>query len=190
MPPQKTVNVEELDHNQLQDEPDSQPNWRSSLLVPPNKDTGKNGNSSYLEKNSDFQDRLAEHNDLRRRIAALEAGDLEGFEFISDPNKKSSGRNPSVPGVVEVPEFPQRPEPIVPLPGNPNQSATSTNAPKFIKAKNEYELRDFKIIVKLGKGAFGNVYLVELDPRLNRSPNQGQPLVFAMKVIDKATIFS
>ena len=112
MPPQKTVNVEELDHNQLQDEPDSQPNWRSSLLVPPNKDTSNNKNSSYLEKNSDFQDRLAEHNDLRRRIAALDAGNFDDFDFI-DPNKTSGGRNPSVPGkpgVIEVPEVPQKPK--------------------------------------------------------------------------------
>ena len=33
----------------------------------------------------------------------------------------------------------------------------------FVKAKDEYNLEDFRIKVKLGKGAFGNVYLVELD---------------------------
>lgn len=55
--------------------------------------------------------------------------------------------------------------------------------------KDEYKLEDFTIKVKLGKGAFGNVYLVELDPSLNAAPNQTKPLVFAMKVIDKATIY-
>ena len=45
------------------------------------------------------------------------------------------------------------------------------SASRFIKTKDEYELKDFRIITKLGKGAFGNVYLVELDPRMNGSPN-------------------
>lgn len=45
-------------------------------------------------------------------------------------------------------------------------------AKRFIKVKDEYKLEDFTIKVKLGKGAFGNVYLVELaDPRLNGAPN-------------------
>ena len=47
--------------------------------------------------------------------------------------------------------------------------------------------------MKLGKGAFGNVYLVELaDPRLNGALTTpgGEPLQFAMKVIDKATIYT
>lgn len=59
----------------------------------------------------------------------------------------------------------------------------------FIPVKSEYCLEDFTIKVKLGKGAFGNVYLVELAPSLNAAPNQTEPLVFAMKVIDKATIY-
>ena len=46
-----------------------------------------------------------------------------------------------------------------------------------MKVKEEYELKDFTIKVKLGKGAFGNVYLVELiDPRLNGAPNQPEPM--------------
>ena len=62
---------------------------------------------------------------------------------------------------------------------------------QFIKTKDSYKLEDFKIQVKLGKGAFGNVYLVELDPALNQIKNENSPLVgkvFAMKVIDKKTI--
>lgn len=42
---------------------------------------------------------------------------------------------------------------------------------RFVKAKEEYKLEDFRIKVKLGKGAFGNVYLVELDASLNAAPN-------------------
>ena len=38
---------------------------------------------------------------------------------------------------------------------------------EFIRTKDRYKLEDFQIKVKLGKGAFGNVYLVELDPALN-----------------------
>lgn len=38
----------------------------------------------------------------------------------------------------------------------------------FIKTKDEYVLEDFRIVVKLGNGAFGNVYLVELNPALNQ----------------------
>ena len=60
---------------------------------------------------------------------------------------------------------------------------------EFMPVKDEYCLEDFTIKVKLGKGAFGNVYLVELDPKMNAAPNQTEPLVFAMKVIDKATIY-
>jgi serine/threonine protein kinase len=41
-------------------------------------------------------------------------------------------------------------------------------------------LEDFEIRAKLGKGAFGSVYLV----RLIENPE----LIFAMKVIDKHTI--
>ena len=68
---------------------------------------------------------------------------------------------------------------------------TLSQTKRFIKVKEEYELSDFKIKVKLGKGAFGNVYLVELaDPRLNGAFSNGQEqMTFAMKVIDKATIF-
>ena len=50
-------------------------------------------------------------------------------------------------------------------------------------------MEDFRIKVKLGKGAFGNVYLVELDASLNAAPNQTGPMVFAMKVLDKSQIF-
>ena len=57
---------------------------------------------------------------------------------------------------------------------------------RFVKAKEEYKLEDFRIKVKLGKGAFGNVYLVELDASLNAAPNQTGPMVFAMKVLDKS----
>ena len=56
---------------------------------------------------------------------------------------------------------------------------TVSSPGKFVKVKDEYKLADFRIKVKLGKGAFGNVYLVELDPSLNGAPNQEQPLVFA-----------
>ena len=50
-------------------------------------------------------------------------------------------------------------------------------------------MEDFRIKVKLGKGAFGNVYLVELDASLNAAPDQTGPMVFAMKVLDKSQIF-
>lgn len=84
-------------------------------------------------------------------------------------------------------ELPNRDDAIsMNLPNSQNANST-----RFMKAKDEYELKDFKIVVKLGKGAFGNVYLVELDPRLNRAPNSaGVPMVFAMKVIDKTSIFT
>lgn len=42
---------------------------------------------------------------------------------------------------------------------------------EFIPVKKAYCLADFTIKVKLGKGAFGNVYLVELAPGLNGAPN-------------------
>jgi serine/threonine protein kinase len=53
---------------------------------------------------------------------------------------------------------------------------------EFKKTKDVYNLEDFEVRAKLGKGAFGSVYLV----RLLENPN----LVFAMKVIDKKTILS
>ena len=43
----------------------------------------------------------------------------------------------------------------------------------------------------MGKGAFGNVYLVELDPALNQIKNEKDPnkgKIFAMKVINKSII--
>ena len=61
----------------------------------------------------------------------------------------------------------------------------------FIKTKGSYNLEDFKIKTKLGKGAFGNVYLVELDPNMNAVKNSKNPHIgkqFAMKVIDKGII--
>ena len=54
--------------------------------------------------------------------------------------------------------------------------------------KDEYVLEDFNIVVKLGKGAFGNVYLIELDPKLNAAPNQVKPMRFALKVMSKDSI--
>lgn len=63
-----------------------------------------------------------------------------------------------------------------------------TNVPSFVKMKDAYVLEDFKIVVKLGKGAFGNVYLIELDPSLNAAPNQTSPMRFALKVMEKSTI--
>ena len=64
-------------------------------------------------------------------------------------------------------DFPNRDDAIsMNLPNSQNG-----NSAKFVKVKDEYELKDFKIVVKLGKGAFGNVYLVELDPGLNGAPN-------------------
>ena len=67
-------------------------------------------------------------------------------------------------------------------------SLPASSKKKFIKVKDAYELEDFKIVVKLGEGAFGAVFLVELDPRLNGAPNQTEPLQFAMKVMDKSKI--
>ena len=61
---------------------------------------------------------------------------------------------------------------------------------KFVKVKETYTLDDFEMVAKLGKGAFGDVYLVELAPELNAAPNQKEPLVFAMKVMSKAKIFT
>ena len=61
----------------------------------------------------------------------------------------------------------------------------------FIKTKDQYTLSDFKVKLKLGKGAFGNVYLVELDPKLNAVVDSTSPLAgkqFAMKVINKQVI--
>ena len=46
-------------------------------------------------------------------------------------------------------------------------------SPQFVKVKNEYKLEDFTVKVKLGKGAFGNVYLVELDASLNAAASPG-----------------
>ena len=42
---------------------------------------------------------------------------------------------------------------------------------KFVKVKDSYTLDDFQMVAKLGKGAFGDVYLVELAPELNAAPN-------------------
>ena len=78
----------------------------------------------------------------------------------------------------------------MPIPAGPAQGDDTTQPRRFVKVKDKYQLEDFRIVVKLGKGAFGNVYLVELDPSLNAAQNQQAPLQFAMKVIDKATIFS
>ena len=75
-------------------------------------------------------------------------------------------------------------------PFNSNQKLDSSPI-HFVKTKDTYKLEDFKIQVKLGKGAFGNVYLVELDPALNQVKNEKNPQqgkLFAMKVIDKKTI--
>lgn len=74
----------------------------------------------------------------------------------------------------------------MPIPVADNAPARS----RFVKTKDEYLLEDFKIVVKLGKGAFGNVYLIELDPSLNAAPNQTRPMRFALKVMDKATIMT
>lgn len=65
---------------------------------------------------------------------------------------------------------------------------TKSGSPRFVKTKNAYLLEDFKIIVKLGKGAFGNVYLIELNKSLNAAPNQVKPMRYAMKVMDKGMI--
>jgi serine/threonine protein kinase len=51
---------------------------------------------------------------------------------------------------------------------------------EFKKTKDRYDLDDFEIRAKLGKGAFGNVYLVRLL--------ENKDLIFAMKVIDKEMI--
>lgn len=53
---------------------------------------------------------------------------------------------------------------------------------EFKKTKDSYNLEDFEVRAKLGKGAFGSVYLVKLI----ENPN----FIFAMKVIDKKTILS
>ena len=73
--------------------------------------------------------------------------------------------------------------------GNAPESmiSQSSNTSKYVqeefkKTKDVYNLEDFEVRAKLGKGAFGSVYLV----RLLENPN----LVFAMKVIDKKTILS
>lgn len=60
-------------------------------------------------------------------------------------------------------------------------SAPSIQPPiEFKKTKDRYDLEDFEIRAKLGKGAFGSVYLVRLF--------ENKELVFAMKVINKAEI--
>jgi serine/threonine protein kinase len=53
---------------------------------------------------------------------------------------------------------------------------------EFKKTKDHYNLNDFEVRAKLGKGAFGSVYLVRLL--------ENKELIFAMKVIDKQTILS
>ena len=78
------------------------------------------------------------------------------------------------------------------------------------KNKNHISLKDFKIRAKLGKGAFGNVYLVQLDePSVSEAPLSedtssqldanhkalsdnlaGKKHFFAMKVMNKKDIFS
>lgn len=65
---------------------------------------------------------------------------------------------------------------------------TSKVSSQFIKTKDAYVLEDFKIVVKLGKGAFGNVYLIELPSHLNAAPNQAKPMRFALKAMDKSMI--
>lgn len=105
----------------------------------------------------------------------------------ADARRQSSKRNDSV-----LPTFPTElisdGDPAQQIPTPP---LSAKELKRFVKVKEEYELKDFSIKVKLGKGAFGNVYLVELvDPRLNGAPKQTEPMQFAMKVIDKATIFT
>lgn len=53
---------------------------------------------------------------------------------------------------------------------------------EFKKTKDHYDLSDFEVRAKLGKGAFGSVFLVRLL--------ENKELIFAMKVIDKQTILS
>jgi len=64
------------------------------------------------------------------------------------------------------------------------QSATESiqKLAEFKKSKDVYNLDDFEVKARLGAGAFGSVYLVKLK--------ENPDLVFAMKVIDKQTIFS
>lgn len=52
---------------------------------------------------------------------------------------------------------------------------------EFKKSKDRYDLDDFEVRAKLGKGAFGNVYLVRLL--------ENKELIFAMKTINKEMIF-
>ena len=65
----------------------------------------------------------------------------------------------------------------------------------FKPKKDNYNLDDFTIKAKLGKGAFGNVYLVELkddDPANDTtsvSTSGRKKVQFAMKVINKQLIF-
>ena len=63
-----------------------------------------------------------------------------------------------------------------------SQSKTSSvrTQIQFKKTKDAYNLDDFEVRAKLGKGAFGSVYLV----RLHENPQ----LHFAMKVMDKQMI--
>jgi hypothetical protein len=59
-----------------------------------------------------------------------------------------------------------------------SSGAVAVQAPiEFKKTKDSYNLNDFEVRAKLGKGAFGSVYLVRLL--------ENTELIFAMKVIDK-----
>lgn len=53
---------------------------------------------------------------------------------------------------------------------------------EFRRTKDRYSLEDFEVRARLGKGAFGSVYLVRLK--------ENHELVFAMKVCNKESIFS
>ena len=55
------------------------------------------------------------------------------------------------------------------------------------KRKNDITLQDFRIKAKLGQGAFGSVFLVQLQ---NNDDAPDKKLLFAMKVMNKQMIYS
>ena len=57
------------------------------------------------------------------------------------------------------------------------QQYTKNNPVKTVKSKDSYKLEDFQFKAKLGKDdAFGNIYLVELDPTLYQVEDLNNPL--------------
>ena len=149
---------------------------KAKSFVPPATPAKAVGADSYLSggagtevhsnvEQSDLDRRLEEFKRLRQKaqmtLPRLKSEDEESKDGRSSPHSENPGCvNPG-------PDNPEGgpPETI------PGLTGGETPTQMFVKVKDAYFLEDFRIVVKLGKGAFGNVYLIELDPNLNAAPN-------------------